>query len=540
MAPKAASRKTKKIKPRLKISQDSAKNVPVWLATSREIPAHALAKKIEADVCIVGGGIAGLTTAYLLSREGKSVVLIDKSPIGRAGETANTTAHLSNVLDASCREIEKMHGSKGAQLAAQSHTAAIAEIESIVTEEEIDCDFERLDGYLFLAGKESQEDFEREWQAALRAGLPVEKLNRSPFDFEFGPCLRFAQQAQFHPLKYLSGLARAIKRAGGRLFSDTEAKEIKGGARATIKTNHRATISAAAVVVATNTPVNDWVKMHTKQAAYRSYAIGALLAPDSFPKGLFWDTEDPFHYVRRQRIAIKGRTQDLLIVGGEDHKTGQEQKRDERDGPSIEDPYQRLIAWARAHFPGVGEVAYRWSGQIMESMDGLAFIGRNPGDEPNVYIVTGDSGNGMTHGTIAGMLVRDLILGRENPWATLYDPARKTFRAAAEYARENLNVVVEYGQWLTPGEVDSVEQIAAGAGAIVRRGLNKVALSRDDNGKLHEHSAVCPHLGCIVAWNSTDRSWDCPCHGSRFDTQGKVLNGPAVGPLEAAPAPSSK
>jgi glycine/D-amino acid oxidase-like deaminating enzyme/nitrite reductase/ring-hydroxylating ferredoxin subunit len=524
MAPETTSLKRRKIKSAPQRSHYSKGNVSFWSATTQELPAHSLENKTAADVCVVGAGIAGLTTAYLLTREGKSVIVLDKNQIGR-GETANTTAHLSNVVDASYREIEKVHGPKGAQLAAHSHTSAITTIESIVADEGIDCDFERLDGFLLLAGEESQEDIEQEWHAALRAGLLVEKVKQWPFDFEFGPCLRFPQQAQFHPLKYLAGLARAIERAGGRLFSETEAKEIKGGKTAKIKTNHRATIFAEAIVVATNTPVNDWVKIHTKQAAYRTYAIGATIAADSMPKALFWDTEDPFHYVRVQRLH--GKAQDLLIVGGEDHKTGQDQ--------GIEDRFERLITWARAHFPVIEDVRYRWSGQVIESMDGLAFIGRNPGDEPNVYIVTGDSGNGLTHGTIAGMLLRDLILGRENPWGTLYDPSRKTLRAAAEFARENLNVVAEYAQWVTPGEVDTADQIPAGTGAIVRRGLSKIAVFRDQAGKLHERSAVCPHLGCIVAWNSTEQSWDCPCHGSRFDTHGKVLNGPAIGPLEASP-----
>jgi Rieske Fe-S protein len=233
--------------------------------------------------------------------------------------------------------------------------------------------------------------------------------------------------------------------------------------------------------------------------------------------------------VRTEQIVNGRHKENLLIVGGEDHKTGQE--------GTDHDQYTRLATWAREYFPGVGAVKFRWSGQIVNSMDGLAFIGRNPGDKDNVFIVTGDSGNGLTHGTIAGMLLRDLILRRENPWADLYDPSRKNLRAVLPFTRENLNVAAEYSDWLRPGEVDDESKIEPGTGAIIRRGLSKVALYRDPLNQLHELSAVCTHLGCIVAWNALEQSWDCPCHGSRFSPDGKVLNGPAtrnLGPVERA------
>ena len=497
-----------------------------WSATSKEPSMPVLDKNIDADVCIVGAGIAGMTTAYLLAREGKSVVILDKNQIG-SGETEHTTAHLSNVIDAGYREIEALHGAKGAQLVAQSHTAAIAQIEFIVAEEKIDCDFERLEGYLLFPEGASQKPLQEEWQAAKRAGLQVRKLKQSPVDLKFGACLRFPQQAQFHPLKYLAGLARAIKRLDGRLFGLTEAKEIKSRKTVKIGTKGRAIVSAGAVVVATNTPINDRDKIYTKQEPYRTYVIGAFVPAGSIARALYWDTEDPFHYVRLQRIYAKGKTQDILIVGGEDHKTGQAE--------GIEGRFTRLATWGREHFPGIKEIAFRWSGQVMESIDGVAFIGRNPKDDPNVYIVTGDSGAGITHGTIAGILLRDLIIGRDNPWVALYDPARKTLPAADTFARENPKVAGEYAHWLTPGEVGTVEEIKPGMGAVIRRGSSKLAISRDDKGNLHRCSAVCSHLGCIVSWNSTEHTWDCPCHGSRFTPDGKLLNGPALSSLEKVP-----
>jgi len=294
----------------------------------------------------VGAGIAGLTTAYLLVREGQSVVLIDKNQVGR-GETSHTSAHLSNEIDAGYRRIEHLHGEKGARLVARSHSVAITQIESIVEEEDIDCGFERLDGYLLLGCNDSQTNLREEFEAAFRAGIKVKHLERSPFDLKLGPCLQFRKQAQFHPLEYIAGLTKAIKRCGGRIYSETEATEIKGGRTAEIKTKNGKKISAGAVVMATNTPVNDWVKMHTKQAAYRTYAIGIPVPVGSIPKALYWDTEDPFHYVRVLQIKAKNKVRDVLIVGGEDHKTGQAE--------GIESRFARLRTWAQKYFPSLGE-----------------------------------------------------------------------------------------------------------------------------------------------------------------------------------------
>jgi len=479
----------------------------------------ALAEDSHADVCVVGAGIAGLTTAYLLTRAGQSVIVLDDGDIG-GGATANTTAHLSNALDDRYMEIERLHGGEGSRLAAQSHTAAIKEIEATVFRERIDCDFERVDGYLFLSPDARESLLDEELLAARRAGLAdVAKVGRAPLlSFNTGPSLRFPAQAQFHPLKYLSGLVRAIQRDGGRIFTGTHVDRIDGGTPALVKAGERV-VKAAAVVVATNTPVNDLVAIHTKQAPYMSYVIAVRVPRGSVTKALYWDTEDPYHYLRLQRMEDPAGPYDLLIVGGEDHKTGQVDETEER--------LDRLHRWARDRFPMMQEVEFRWSGQVMETIDGLAFIGRNPMDKNNVFIATGDCGMGMTHGTIAGLLLTDLILGRENPWATLYDPGRKSIRAAGAFVKETSNVAFQYTDWLTPGDVSSVAAIAPGRGAVLRRGLEKVAIYRDDAGGLHERSAACPHLGCVVGWNPTEKTWDCPCHGSRFDAFGKVLSGPA-------------
>jgi len=269
--------------------------------------------------------------------------------------------------------------------------------------------------------------------------------------------------------------------------------------------------------------------IHTKQAAYRTFVIGATVPPGSINKGLYWDTADPYHYVRLSRSSVAGN--DVLIVGGEDHKTGQADDAEAR--------YVKLEKWARAHFP-MTKIQFRWSGQIMETVDGLAFIGRNPMDKPNVYIATGDSGNGMTHGTIAGMLLTDLVQGRDNVWSTLYDPSRKTLGALGTFAEEALNMAAQYADWVTAGDVKENVLVPPGSGAVVRRGLKKIAVYCDDAGQLHKMSAVCPHLGGIVAWNHSEKTWDCPCHGSRFDRDGKVVNGPAISNLSPVEEPLAR
>jgi glycine/D-amino acid oxidase-like deaminating enzyme/nitrite reductase/ring-hydroxylating ferredoxin subunit len=485
----------------------------------------ALKENQRADVCIVGAGIAGMTTAYLLAREGRSVIVLDDGAIG-GGMTARTTAHLVNALDDRYYELERLHGEKGSRLAAESHSAAVDKIEAIVSEENIDCAFERVDGYLFVPPGESTDKLDDELAATHRAGISgVEKVQRAPIkDFDTGPALRFPNQAQFHPLRYLAGLAAAIRRDGGLIFTDTHATEIEGGGNTHVTAGNGFEVECDAVVVATNSPVNDRFVTHTKQAPYITYVIGARIPAGSVEKALLWDTPDPYHYIRT--AGGTDGASEILIVGGEDHKTGQADDQDAR--------FANLEAWTRERFPMIEGIEYRWSGQVMEPVDGLAFIGRNPLDDDNVFVATGDSGNGMTHGTIAGMLIIDLIQGRENEWADIYDPGRKTLRSIGEFAKENLNVAAQYTDLIRPGDVDSQDNIPAGEGAVIRDGLKKFAVYKDEAGKVHIRSAICVHLGCIVDWNNLEKTWDCPCHGSRFDKYGKVFQGPANRDLDPA------
>ena len=497
---------------------------PVTLWADSEFPNRGgegqLTKDLIVDVSIVGAGIAGLTTAYLLARHGLSVAVLDAGVIA-TGESARTSAHLTSALDDRYYRLEQRHGIMGAALAAESHAAAIDFIEQVTTLHGIDCDFRRVDGYLFLHEGGSVDELYRESAAAARAGLTVDLVDTVPgLGAGGGPALRFARQAEFHPLRYLRGLADLAVQAGARIFTRTRAVAVTGGAVATVTTADGHHVSAGAALVATDVPVNDRLRMHPKLSPHRTYVIAAEIPVGAMPPALLWDTASPYHYVR----TLKEDGTLFLVVGGADHPTGR--------GPlDAQAPYLELEAWMRQHFPLAGPVRWHWSGQIIETVDSLAYIGPNPGDGGNVHIITGDSGNGLTHGTLGGMLVADLIRGRPNRWSELYRPDRLSLRALGEFALNNAGVLGQYSDWMTTGDVVSADEIGPGSGAILRRGLTKVAAYRNENGVLHTCSATCPHLGGVVRWNAGEKTWDCPCLGSRFDALGRVLNGPATADL---------
>jgi len=499
----------------------SGRTTSVWMATQ----AVGLYPQMETDianvdVCIVGAGITGLTTAYLLVKNGKSVVVVDDGPIA-AGETERTTAHITNVIDDRYFEIVRIHGAARAKLAADSLTKAIDTIESIVNELKIDCDFQRLDGYLFLGEKDSDSILHNEFEAITKFSLlDVERVEMLPFGLQV-PALKFPRQAQFHILKYINALCEAVVSLGGRIFSYEHVDSIKDGDTVSISTKNGKTVNAKNLVIATNSPISDRFQVHTKQAAYRTYAVGARIERGIIPYALYWDTEEPYHYVR---IAPLSETQDMLIVGGEDHRTG------EADDAQVR--FERLQQWIARRLSLQVDCQFKWSGQVYEPVDGLGFIGHDPGHGKNVFISTGDSGMGMTHGTIAGMLLTDLICGRKSPWQELYDPNRKPFAAAVEFLEENVNTMLQYGKKLMPASVNDSSQIGLGQGAIIRRSGKQIAVYRDKFGDIHELSATCPHLGATVCWNKCEKSWDCPAHGSRFDAEGHVISGPANADLE--------
>ena len=516
--------------------------VPTWkeLVTLPNFPPPP--GEAHADVCVVGAGIAGLMTAYFLSGEGKSVIVLDDGPVG-AGQTERTSAHLSSAIDDRFTEIERLHGLDGSRVAYESHATAIDLIEHVARDEGIECDFKRLDGLLFPAAGEDAKSLDEELKAAHRAGFTgVEKLTGITVGGrEQGAGLRFPDQARFHPLKFLYGLASVLQKRGVTIYTGCRVKDVQGTdaknnepARAQID-DGPAAVTAGAIVVATNTPapINDWMGIYTKQSSYRTYVIAARVPRGAFEDVLWWDNEEPYHYVRLEAApadSLGREGHDLVIIGGEDHKVGQ--------FPKNGAPFGELETWARKQFPVIGEIVGRWSGQVQEPSDHVAFIGVAPTAKPNVYVITGDSGMGLTHGTLGARLVTDQILGRNNSWVKLYDPSRKTM--TTDFAKENANVMKQYVDWVSGGDVKSEADIPKGEGALLREGMKKVAVYRDNSGAVHKCSAVCTHLGCIVQWNGVEKTWDCPCHGSRFDPMGRVLMGPAIDDLGPAKEEKSK
>jgi glycine/D-amino acid oxidase-like deaminating enzyme/Rieske Fe-S protein len=508
----------------------SGENKSYWVSTVHPLVFEKLRHNIETDVLVIGGGISGLTAAYCLLVTGHKVTLVEDGFIG-SGETGRSTAHISYALDDHFTELGKIFGNSKAALAASSHMAAIGWIGKIIHTEDIDCDFRRVPGYLFLGENDTAEHLRKEFESTKDAGLPTELLEhvpgiRLPYEADT-MCIRYPDQAQFHPMKYLNGLAEAVIRKGGNIYTQTRAEEIsEKGAKA-----NGYEINARHIVVATNTPVNDRITMHLKQHAYRTYVIAAKIPRGQLPYSLWWDTgnndskwvSEPYHYIRLHEY---NKDFDLLISGGEDHKVGQEEKDD-----TGESRFTKLFKWTKERFPWIENIEYKWSGQIMEPVDSIAFIGRNPGND-NIYIITGDSGDGITHGTIGGILVTDLINGKENRWADLYDPARITVKTTGDFLQEAGNMTAQYFDWISKGDIKESEDLKPGMGAIMNSGLKKIAVYRDPRNNLHACSAVCPHLGGVLTWNNYEGSFDCPVHGSRFTAKGIVINGPAISNLK--------
>lgn len=483
-------------------------STPFWTEEQRLRSYSPLKGDIACDVCIVGAGIAGLTTAYLLSKEGKKVVILDDGLVA-GGQTMRTTAHLSNALDARYYDLERLFGAKGAKIAAQSHLAAINLVASLVKEHAIDCNFETVEAYLFAAPDKPIDELTKEFHAAKKAGVDVKMVERCPLlSFETGPAVCFGGQAQFHPLKFIDKLCGQLELQGVEIYCGTHVTEIQKNYH--VETDQGYSVEAMHVVVATNSFMHSRFFPHLKLAPYRTYVIAGKIPQGYVPAGLYYDTLDPYHYIRIAKDSF-GNT--ILIIGGEDHRTGEEKH--------IHQKYVELEAWARHRFPNLSEVTYRWSGQILEPVDGLGFIGRA---EKELYMVTGHSGNGMTHGVLGGILINDLIQGRKSPWEELYNPHRISIKATSDFLEENLNTAWQYSDWLAS---ENKTPLNNHCGKVVSEGLGKCAIYKDEHGKEHKMSAVCPHLKAIVHWNEAEHCWECPAHGSRFNALGEVLQGPA-------------
>jgi glycine/D-amino acid oxidase-like deaminating enzyme/nitrite reductase/ring-hydroxylating ferredoxin subunit len=498
---------------------------PYWSAATT-FPQYArLADDAEADVVVVGGGITGLTAGYLLAKAGKRVVVLER---GRcvATDTGHTSAHLTMVTDTSLSDLVKGFGRTHAQAVWDAGLAAIAKIDEIVREHDIDAAFEWVDGYLhapFGADTADQpEQLKSDAQLAGELGFDAEYLESVPLVGR--PGVRYADQARIHPRRYLAGVAKAFVALGGWIHEHSEADEFCDDPRGVKANGH--TVRCEDVIIATHNPLMGLGGMagatlfQTKLALYTSYVIAGRVARDVVPDALWWDTADPYHFLR----VDPHRDHDVVIFGGEDHKTGQQD--------DTEACYRRLEERLRTLVPAI-DLTHRWSGQVIETPDGLPYIGRSAEHQ---YSASGYSGNGLTFGTLAGLMISDAILERSNPWADLFDPGRKALtRGLWDYVKEN----IDYPYYMirdrfAGAEAKSLRAVKRGQGRVIERNGAKVAAYRDTDGTVALRSAICTHMGCAVGWNTAERTWDCPCHGSRFKPTGAVISGPAEAPLPEA------
>jgi len=503
-------------------SASYAGTLPYWIDSASMPRFPKLDRDLTVDVVVVGGGIAGLTTAYLLAAAGQSVALIERGRCAQI-DTGHTTAHLTMVTDTRLRELSRAFGQTHAQAVWDAGLAAIAEIDTIIREHHIACDFEWVSGYLHAPNGPVDQDqidqFHEDARLASEMGFDADAIDDVPF--VGGPGVHFANQARFHPRKYLGGVVAAIREAGGLIFEGSEAEEFRDDPRAVKANGHW--IHAGDIVIATHNPLvgvaglTKATMFQTKLALYTSYAVAGRVARGTVPDALFWDTADPYHYLRLER----DRDDDLVIFGGEDHKTGQ--------ASQTNACYQRLEATLKAMIPGI-DVTHRWSGQVIETADGLPYIGQMADHQ---YAATGFAGNGMTFGTLAAIMIVDAIAGRPNPWAELFEPGRAAIRRGLwDYIKEN----ADYPYYmmrdrLAGADGKSLRAVKPGQGKVIEHQGQKVAAYRAPDGVLTMVSATCTHMGCLVGWNDAERTWDCPCHGSRFTAQGAVISGPAEKPL---------
>ena len=507
----------------------SDESLSLWIDTTPSTGYPPLQGDVDTDVAIVGAGITGITAAYLLSKAGVSVVLVDKGRIAMS-ETGHTTAHILEATDADYGDLIKVHGEDGARTDTAAIRSAIDLIRSLVQELRIDCGFESVDGYLYAEEEKDREYLQRQQEHLRTAGIETEWLDRVPLPFATIGGLHYRNQFIFHVRQYLLAVADAAIKNRARIFENTLVSDVQNAEKngQCTLTVDGGSLRARHVLLATHVPINDrgvlWAKMHVT----RTYVVAAPIEPEQLTNALFWDTLYPYHYTR----LLKTSRGLFLIVGGEDRDVGKEENDESR--------YNALEDYCRSRF-GVTSFPYRWSGQINEPADMLPFIGESSHGR-NVWMSTGYSGTGMTYGTLAAMLLADFAQERENRFAKLYDPARTKPASILENIVTKATAVPKrIIEKITHLDVEakSVAEVGEGEGKIVSAGGVKYAVARID-GKVCALDPACTHMGCTVAWNGAEKSWDCPCHGSRFNTEGEVLNGPATKPLPRTQVPSTE
>lgn len=486
-----------------------------------------LMENSTADVVIVGAGISGLSCAYNLVREGKDVIVLE-SRVRCGGTTGRSTAHAMKWYDDYFSSMESEHGLEKTKLLAESYNFALNSIEEVVHREQIDCDFARVDGYLYphstadaKTTREAQKVLQKELESTHRVGLTDTKL----VDLGGGPevggirdALLFPGCVELDPIRFCDALADCITKSGGRIHEMTRVKNAVGDH---VETVDGLSIKCKNTILATNSPINKNLAIHARQEPYRTYAVGLKIRRADFHHANYWDTHDPYHYVRCARFDDE---YDVLIVGGADHKTGH---------TSCDDPYDDLVRYARDRWTKATDVLYRWGGQVMEPADGLHIIGKDPMKSSETYVITGDSGQGITSSQIGANVITDLIMERTNKWADLYSPSRLPgLGEIPGIAAEGMTAVGSLLERVVPNLFSHATDMEPNSGRVIQSGIHKVAVFNDADGLKHCTTAVCPHMGCIVHWDKVEKGWQCPCHGTCFDALGVCIHGPAVSNLE--------
>ncbi len=501
------------------MTRDGA-NHSLWQDEPDYIPQASWNRSQTYDALVAGAGITGLTTALLLQEQGKKVVIAEAHNVG-FGTSGATTAHLNRFLDADYAVVEDDFGNEGAKTLFQAADDAVNLIETLVETYGIDCDFLRKTGYLFAQDEKEEKDLAKTAEACNRVGLQCTYADHVPVPVPFTKAISFEGEAQYHASKYLLGLARAFESLGGVILHACAVQTVKKEAEVFTADTTLGEIKAAAIVWATHIPPGINV-MHFRNGPYRSYVLGVRLSDESqYPDALVYDSKDPYHYYRT--IQHEGRP--LLIAGGCDHKTGHESNTDH--------VFTELEAYLRGHF-AVESVDYRWSSQYYEPSDGLPYIGHLPGGAEGEYCATGFSGNGQTLGTLSGIILSDLIATGSSPYADLLKPSRiKPVAGFMEFVKENADVVKRFvSDRFSYEKITELAEIAPGEGRLVDYEGEKLGVYKSETGQVHAINPVCPHAKCIVAWNSSEKSWDCPCHGARYAPSGELLTGPARHGLE--------
>ncbi len=481
-------------------------------------PKHKIIPEKIVDVLIVGGGITGLSTALALQKSGKQCLLIEANTIG-FGTTGGTTAHLNTFLDSTYDRIEDDFGENYAQLVFNASTEAIRAIKNNIETYNIDCGFAYRDGYVFSQNEKQSESLEKIIKASRKAGMTIDYCSEIPVPVPFEKAAKFSEQAQFHPTKYLYGIAEAYEDAGGYLVQNCRMEHYESNSLCEVKTN-LGVIRARKLVFATHIPPGINL-LHFRCAPYRSYAMAVKLSDNKYPDALVYDMHDPYHYYRTEEVN----GEKYLIAGGEDHKTGHNDNTDFC--------FSKLDSYLSKYYD-IEEVMFKWSSEFFEPTDGLPYIGHLPGFTNNVYVATGFSGNGMTYSHVAAKLLTDLIITGQSEYKDVFDPNRiKPVAGFTNFVKENADVIKEFiGKRLSKDKIESLVEIAKGEGRVVKYEGESIALYRDERGTLHAVNPVCTHAKCIVQWNTTEKSWDCPCHGARYTADGKVITGPASKDLE--------